>query len=61
MMAIPPYGDIFLRFREKDFGRTHLPGLEVEHEGRTRIYLSLDAAFRYIRKLHDDNLKGTPE
>ena len=58
MMAIPPFANIFIRFREEDFGRIQVPGLEVECEDRVRVYTNLDAAFRYIRKLHDDNLKG---
>ena len=61
MMATPPFANIFIRFREEQFGKVSVPGLEVEHDERTRIYINLDAAFRYIRKLHDDNLKGIPE
>ncbi len=61
MQAIPIYADIYVRFREKDFGRTKVRGLEVLHEEKWRVYPSVDAALAYIRKLHDLNLKGTLE
>lgn len=62
MKAILPGGDIHLRFREEDFGRVAVPGLEVEtDDGKVRVYEKIDSAFAYIRKLHDDNLKRKPE
>ena len=61
MQAEPIYADIFVRFREKDYGRTKVPGLEVFHDDKWRIYPSVDAALAYIRKLHDSNLKDTLE
>ena len=61
MKAEPTYANIYLRFREERFGTIPLPGLEIEHDDRVKVYTNLDAAFRHIRKLHDNNLKGIPE
>ena len=60
MKAEPTYANIYLRFRDRRFGTVSVPGFEVEHDDKTRTYESPDAAFRYIRKLHDDNLKRNP-
>ena len=61
MQAEPIYADIYVRFREKNYGRTKVPGLEVFHDDKWRVYPSVDTALNRIRKLHDDNLKGTLE
>ena len=61
MQAEPTYADIYVRFREEDFGRKKVPGLEILFEGKARICRNVDAALAYIRKLHDSNLKGTLE
>ena len=61
MQAEPTYADIYVRFCEEDFGRKKVPGLEVVCGGKFLISPDVDAALAYIRKLHDDNLKGTPE
>ena len=55
--AEPTYANIYLRFRDRRFGTVVVPGFEVEYDDKTRTYESPDAALRYIRKLHDDNLK----
>lgn len=59
MKAIPPWGHIYLRFRDGDYGRWPLPGLEIEHAGQVCSFRSITAALTHIRKLHDANLKGT--
>ena len=61
MRAQPLYGDIYLQFREEDFGRKRLPGLVVRTEDTLSVFDDIDAALTYIRKLHDDNLKRKPE
>ena len=61
MQANPIYADIYVRFREEDFGRKKVPGLEVQCGGKLLICPDVDAALNRIRKLHDLNLKGTPE
>jgi hypothetical protein len=54
------WGHIYVRYRDEDFGRIPLPGLWVESlNGERREFKNLDAAFRHIRKLHDQRLKGT--
>ena len=58
MQAEPIYADIFVRFREEDFGRKKVPGLEIQCGGKFLICPDVDAALAYIRKLHDSNLKG---
>jgi hypothetical protein len=57
--AEPLWGDIYLMFREEDYGRVRLPGLMIQAGSSVRIYSDIDAALRHIRKLHDQRLKGT--
>lgn len=60
MKALPTHADIFLRFRDEDFGRRKVPGLEVETDGGgVRSFENLRYALAYIKQLHDDNLKET--
>ena len=60
MKAEPMFGDIYLQFREEDFGRVKLPGFVVlSGMRRRRVFTDAKRALTYIRKLHDDNLKGT--
>lgn len=60
MRAEPPWGDLYLQFRDADFGARPFPGLIIVRDGYPpREYSELDAAFDFIRKLHDQRLKGT--
>ena len=59
MRAKPLYGDIYLQWREAEFGRVSLPGLIVlteDDEVQTREFSTIEAALAYIRKLHNQRL-----
>lgn len=59
MKAEPLWADIYIRFREEDFGRLPLPGADViSAQGKVKTFDRLDAALRYISKLHNNHLKG---
>jgi len=59
MKALPPFGDIYLRFREEDYGRIRLPGVELQTGSKVRVYEDIEDAIQRIRELHDNRLKGT--
>jgi len=61
MRADPPWADIYLQFREADFGRVAMPGLTIirAEDERPREFKSLSEALKYITNLHDQRLKGT--
>ena len=60
MKAQPLWANIYLRFRESDYGKTPLPGFEVETVSHFAIFNDLEAALRYVRELHDDHMKRKP-
>jgi hypothetical protein len=56
MRANPPNADLYLQWRETDFGRTALPGLRIETEETAREFSSIEAALKHIRTLHNQRL-----
>jgi len=62
MKADPKFGDIYILFRDRDYGREPVPGAWVDvNYGERREFKTIDAALDYIRNLHDQRLKGTSE
>lgn len=60
MKAQPLFGDVYVRWREADFGRIALPGAHVLTVSRpSREFKSIAQALDYIKQLHDQRLKGT--
>lgn len=58
MKAEPLWGDIYIRFRDEDYGRVPVAGLEVIVQNKVKVFDRLDAALRCISKLHNNHLKG---
>ena len=59
MKADPVWADIYVRFRDEDYGRVPVAGLEVIVQNKVKVFDRLDAALRYISKLHNNHLRGT--
>ena len=58
MKADPIWADMYIRFRDEDYGRVPVAGLEVIAHNKVKVFDRLDAALRYISKLHNAYLKG---
>ena len=56
MRALPPFADLYLQWREADFGRKALPGLQIETEEATVVFTKIEPALDHIRFLHNQRI-----
>ena len=58
MRANPPYADIYLQWREADFGRKALPGATITDDEGNIFYESakIDNVLKYIKLAHNQRI-----
>ena len=56
MRALPPFADLYLQWREADFGRKALPGLRIDDEQVVLVFTKIEPALDHIRFLHNQRI-----